>query len=165
MFTSTWQIKAIIRLKYKTYVLIYQESGFELFGKFDICYHLLQIYFKLIWKYNTASNLKDPHNQEKIFTILSHPSSGMACNLSDSELDKVLLGYIHSRKLLSFVIVTVREKTFYTNWFSSRLSLLCRRRFCYWRFFDSIVPFQNNRCNEKKTPEMLGKKFLYFSCL
>ena len=82
----------------------------------------------------------------------------MACNLSDSELDKVLLGYIHSRKLLSFVIVTVREKTFYTNWFSSRLSLLCRRRFCYWRFFDSIVPFQNNRCNEKKDTRNVGEE-------
>ena len=51
MFTSTWQIKAIIRLKYKTYVLIYKESGFELFGKFDICYHLLQNHFK--WYENT----------------------------------------------------------------------------------------------------------------
>ena len=86
----------------------------------------------------------------------------MTCDLSDSELDKVLLGYIHSRKLLSFVIVTVREKTFYTNWFSSRLSLLCRRRFCYWRFFDSIAPFQNNRSNEKRHQKCWGRSFCTF---
>ena len=48
----------------------------------------------------------------EIFRILSHLYSGIVCDLLDSQLDKVLLGYIHSRKLLSFVIVTVREKLF-----------------------------------------------------
>ena len=100
----------------------------------------------------------------EIFRILSHLYSGIVCDLSDSQLDKVLLGYIHSRKLLSFVIVTVREKLF--------ILIDLAQGYLYYAdvgfgiegsLILSFLP--ETIVATKKDTKNVGEKFLYTLCL